>query len=129
MTLIRFVQEQRDKAIERLENMFNALDGGITKKKYLMICEQLGKEPTPEGIQDVINVFNGLGDRVYPDIGYVGKDYTQLPVLFDLYGIEDQRDKEFAIEVLNWLDARAIKKSADQVKSELDKIKRQSRGK
>ena len=99
--------------------------------------EQLGKEPIeeelppdfddfPEIVIDAISTFNMLGDRVYPEIGYVGKDYTNLNVYMDLYQIED---KEFFLELLHWLDSRAIKKSSDQVKREYEKLKRKSSGK
>jgi len=55
------------------------------------MCEQIGKEPDPEEIppevedfpldvQKALLLYNKLGDRIYPDIGYLGKDYTQLPI-------------------------------------------------
>lgn len=108
----------------------------MTQEKYLNICEQLGQEPNPDKMppswedlpeiaQTAINTFNALGDRVYPEIGYVGKDYTNLPILIDIYGIEDT---DYFIEILNWLDARAIKKSSDNLKKEYDKLKRKSSG-
>jgi hypothetical protein len=117
--------------------MYNNLDAKMTRDRYLEMCEQLGKEPNPdqippawedfpEVIQVAINIFGLLGDRVYPDIGYVGKDYTNLPTLIEVYGVED---KELLIEVLDFLDSRAIKKSSEQMKKELDKLKRKSSGK
>ena len=98
--------------------------------------EQLGKDPKdseippdyddlPEVMAYAIRAFNILGDRVYPDIGYVGKDYTNLPILIDLYGIEDV---DYFLEILHHLDARAIKKSSEQLKREYDKLKRNSSG-
>ena len=99
--------------------------------------EQLGKEPVeseippdfddlPEIAVQAISAFNMLGDRAYPEIGYVGKDYTNLPHYIDVYGIED---KEYFLQILAWLDARAIKKSSEMMKREYDKLKRQNRGK
>ena len=101
------------------------------------MMEQLGKEPVPEEIPPdgndhpldmvhALNAFNILGDRVYPDIGFVGKDYTNLPILMDLYGVENT---EFFLECLHTLETKAIKKSSEQLKREMDKLKRQSRGK
>ncbi len=98
--------------------------------------EQLGQEidldRMPKDINDfpdivvlAINVFNRLGDRVYPEIGYIGKDYTNLKLYMGLYGIDTQ-DEDFFLELLEWLDTRAIKKSAEQLKREYDKIKRKS---
>ena len=46
----------------------------------------------------------------------------------NVYGIEEE-DKDFLLEIIEWLDARAIKKSAEQLKREYDKIKRKSSGK
>ena len=77
----------------------------------------------PDIVVLAINTFNRLGDRVYSEIGYIGKDYTNLKLYMDLYGIDTQ-DEDFFLEFLEWLDARAIKKSAEQLKREYDKIKR-----
>lgn len=104
----------------------------MTADKYLNLCEQLGKDPNPDEIppdwedfpeivQYAINTFNMLGDRIYPEVGYVGKDYTNLPHLIDCYEIED---KEFFLEILQWLDSRAIKKSSQELKKQYDKLKR-----
>ena len=101
------------------------------------MMEQLGREPVeseippddqdfPEIIIDAINTFNLLGDRAYPEIGYIGKDYTNLPILIEIFEIED---KEYFLDILAWLDARAIKKSSETLKREYDKLKRKSSGK
>ena len=108
----------------------------MTRERYLQMCEQLEKAPNPEEIppdfedfppemQQAIAVFNSLGDRVYPDIGYIGKDYTNLPLLIDVYGIEDS---EYLVEILHYLDGRAIQKSAETLKRERDKLKRSTSG-
>ena len=34
------------------------------------------------------------------------------------------QDKEFFLEILSWLDSRAIQKSSDQLKRDYDKLKR-----
>jgi hypothetical protein len=112
--------------------MYQNLDTGMTRNKYLDMCEQLGKEPSdkeippdwedfPEIVQEAINTFNQLGDRVYPEIGFVGKDYTNLPHYIEIYGIAN---KEFFLEVISWLDSRAIKKSSETLKKQYDKLKR-----
>ena len=108
----------------------------MTRERYLDMMEQLGKEPVeneippdildlPEIIVDALNTFNNLGDRVFPEIGYVGKDYTNLPFFLEAYGVTD---KEFFLEILSWLDSRAIKRSSEQLKKEYDKLKRKSSG-
>jgi len=112
--------------------MYKNLDTGMTRNKYLTMCEQLNKEPDdeelppdwqdfPELIQNAINTFNQLGDRVFPEIGYVGKDYTNLPYFTEMYEVQDT---EFFLEILSWLDSRAIKKSSENLKKEYDKLKR-----
>jgi len=110
----------------------------MTRSKYLDMMEQLGKEPIeseippdwedlPEIVVSAVRTFNMLGDRAYPEIGYVGKDYTNLNHYLELY---DVTDKEYFLEILAWLDARAIKQSSEQLKKEYDKLKRsQNRGK
>ena len=96
------------------------------------MCEQLEQEPIeneippdwedfPEVVQHAINTFNQLGDRVFPEIGFVGKDYTNLTHYLEVY---DVNDKEFFLEIISWLDSRAIKKSSEDLKRQYDKLKR-----
>lgn len=109
----------------------------MTQDKYLDMMEQLGREPSleeippdisdlPDLIQTALSTFNMLGDRVYPEIGYVGKDYTNVKLYIDIYEINDT---EFFLEILNWLDSRAVKKSSEHLKQEMEKAKRKGRGK
>lgn len=104
----------------------------MTRDRYLTMCEQMGKEPVedeippdwedfPEIVQLAIYTFNMLGDRVYPEVGYVGKDYTNLPHLLEIYDIEDT---EYFLDLLHWLDSRAIQESSDRLKREAEKLKR-----
>ena len=106
----------------------------MTAERYLEMCEQLGKEPNldemPPSWEDLpeiaiyaMNTFSMLGDRVYPDIGLIGKDYTNLPLYMDVYGIED---KELFLEILSYLESRVIEKSQQQLKRERDKLKRKN---
>ncbi len=98
--------------------------------------EQLGQEPKeheippdgedlPEIIIDAINTFNLLNDRIYSDVGYIGKDYSKLPYYMEVYEIED---KEYFLQILHWLDSRAIKQSSDRLKREHEKLKRKHSG-
>lgn len=102
----------------------------------MSMCEQLGQEPKeeeippdmedlPEEAQVALSIFNSLGDRVFPEIGYIGKDYTNLLTFIDVYGVEDI---SFLMEVLSSLDSRAIKESSENLKKEYDKLKRKSSG-
>ncbi len=96
------------------------------------MCEQLGQEPNleeiPPDIEDfpeiavqAMSTFSSLGDRVFPDIGYMGKDFTTLPYYLEMYDIEDN---ELFLELLTYLESRAIKTSQDQLKREREKLKR-----
>lgn len=98
----------------------------------------MGKDPNPDEMppefedlpyiaQVALVVFNRLGDRVASEIGYLGKDYTTLPIYLDLH--PEIEDKEFFIEILLWLDNRVLKKSSEDMKRARDKIKRNTRGK
>lgn len=106
----------------------------MTQDRYFDMQEQMGIEPDwdrvpvdfkefPNIVPYALEIFSRMGDRVYPEIGYIGKDYTNLPIIMDSYPIED---KDLLLEILEWLDARAIKKSSEQLKREYDKIKRKT---
>jgi hypothetical protein len=109
----------------------------MTKDKYLSLCEQLKQEPSeekcppgyedfPEPVQQAIEVFNKLGDRVYPDIGYMGKDYTSINLHMEVAGVTQ---KEIFLDTLVRLDAFMIKKSAEQLKKARDSVKKKGHGK
>lgn len=123
---------QRELCLEKLEEMFKNLDTGMSSERYFEMQEQMGLEiePSevppdlndfPDDVISAVSAFGRLGDRVYPEIGYIGKDYTLLSELMPLYPINN---KDFFLQVLEWLDARVIKQSADQLKREYDKMKR-----
>lgn len=122
---------------QRLEKWQNNLEAGMTKEKYLAVCEQLGQEPSedrcppdyedfPLPLQQAIEVFNRLGDRVFPDIGYMGKDYTSLPLHMKVVRV---RDEDIFLEALARLDASLIKKSAEQMKKARDSVMKKGHGK
>lgn len=109
----------------------------MTRDRYLDMMEQLGNEPIteelppdfedlPEIMVSAIQTFNSLNDKIYPEIGYTGKDYTNLPYFIEMYEV---KDTEYFLEILSWLDSRAIKKSSEAMKREYDKLKRKSSGK
>ena len=128
--------DQKEQTLKRLEKMYKNLETKMTRDRYLTMCEQLGKEPDPDEIppawedfpeivQLAVYTFNTLGDRVYPEIGYVGKDYTNLSHLLEIHDIED---KEYFLDILHWLDSRAIQQSAEQMKRQYEKLKRRNSG-
>lgn len=96
--------------------------------------EQVGKEPDPDKIpigaedlaldaQIALSIYNRLGSRIYGDVGFVGKDYTNLPILIEVYSI---KDKELLIDLLNIIDTFNIQKSQEAIKKEFDKLKKKS---
>lgn len=108
----------------------------MTKEKYLTLCEQMGQEPSeakippeyqdfPWPLQQAIEVFNRLGDRVYPDIGYMGKDYTSLSLHMEVIGVTE---RDIFLEALVRLDAHLIKRSAEQMKKARDSVKKKGNG-
>ena len=108
----------------------------MTKDKYLSLCEQMNEEPNedkcppgyedfPESVQQAIEVFNKLGDRVYPDIGYMGKDYTSINLHMEVVGVAQ---KDIFLDTLVRLDAFMIKKSAEQLKKARDSVKKKGNG-
>ncbi len=130
------MEDQREKLWERLEKWQKHKNSKMDKNRYLSMMDELGKEPVPEevppGIEDfpaiiglAIDTFNSLGDRVYPDIGYIGKDYTNLPYFLRINCIPVE-DEDLFLEILLRLDMEAIKHSSEQLKREYDKAKRKS---
>lgn len=108
----------------------------MTKEKYLDICDKLNQEPIedkcppdfedfPEAVIQAIQVFNKLGDRVYPEIGYMGKDYTSLNLHMEVVGVTN---KEIFLETLVRLDSYVIKESAEQLKKARDSAKKKGNG-
>jgi hypothetical protein len=125
------VQEELDKSLSTLDKFLNQPEG-ISKDKYLALMEQLGKEPELDKMpldyfdlcpdaQIAVNIYNRLGNRVYGDVGFVGKDYTNLPILIEIFGITN---KDLLIDLLNVLDASNIDKSQKAMKKMMDDIKK-----
>ena len=107
----------------------------MTKDQYLEMCEQMGEEPDwekcppawedfPEIVVTATNIFNLLGSRIYADVGYVGKDYTNFDFLLKQYYIDDFQ-KSYLFELITWLDARQIDLSQKSLREQRDKIQRQ----
>jgi hypothetical protein len=94
--------------------------------------EQLNEEPKieemppdyedfPDVVIDAIETFNSLGDHIYAEVGYTGKDYTNLPYYMKINKVQDE---ELFLDILLRLDAQAIQTSQKRIKAEVDKMKR-----
>jgi len=99
------------------------------------MCEQTGQEidwekcppeldDFPESVITALTIFNSLGNRIYPDVGFIGKDYTNLSLLYKLYGIEETIEKDYIFELLIFMDNKTQEDSRKRIKVEMDKIKR-----
>ncbi len=76
----------------------------MTAEQYLMMCEQMGWEPREEEIpkdpgflpfevQNALIIFNILPDKIEGMSGsWLGKDFSALEVLMNIYEIDDRRD-------------------------------------
>ena len=106
----------------------------MSKDQYLEMMEQMGEEPDwekcppdwedfPSIIGDIMNVYHSMGDRVYPDVGYIGKDFTQLKFFLKHYDIQ-KHQHDFVINTILWLDSKAIERSQKKIKAEYDRMKR-----
>ena len=99
-----------------------------------MMCEQTGEEINwekcppdwedfPDIVVDTISIFNSMGDKVYPDIGYIGKDFTNFKFLLKYYNISNNQI-DFVLDTILWLDNRTIEKSQKRMKAEYDRMKK-----
>jgi|TARA_B110000858_G_scaffold88556_1_gene102215 hypothetical protein len=107
----------------------------MNKDQYLRMVEQTGEEidwercppdwdDFPASVETAMSIFNSLGDKIYPEIGYVGKDFTTLELLYNFYEINLRVEKEWIFELLLHLESDTIAKSQRQIKAEYDKMKK-----
>ena len=107
----------------------------MTKDQYLRMVEQTGEEidwdrcppdieDFPMIVLDALNIFNSLGNRVYPDVGFIGKDYSNLEFLYQVYNRKTKYEREIIFDVLLHLEADTQKESRRQIKAAYDKVKR-----
>lgn len=99
------------------------------------MCEQTGEEidwercppdaeDFPESIITSMRIYNALGNKLAADIGYIGKDFENLDLLFRLEGIENNLEKDWALEIILYLDSYYIAESQQKMKAEFDKMKK-----
>jgi len=80
-------------------------------------------EDFPDMVHTAINIFNALGDRMYPDVGFVGKDFTNLELLYNFHKVPEY-NKEYILELCLEMERITRKESQDQIKAAYDKIKK-----
>ncbi len=105
----------------------------MTKEAYFEMCEQLQMEPVeseipleisdfPDLVQTGLLIYSKLKDNWDPTVGkYMGKEYTIVFELFELYGIESIDERITLLDLMQVVDHTRIVISADKVKAELSK--------
>ena len=81
-------------------------------------------EDFPNSVHTAIQIYNSLGDRIYPEVGFIGKDFTNLDLFFNLHYVKEQTEKDYIMELLLLLDAQSIKQSQEQIKAAHAKMKK-----
>lgn len=96
----------------------------MTKASYLEMCELMGSEPkdseTPvefndlvTEVQEAIVLYNNLQDQWdYMGGNYIGKDFSYINTVFDIYNIEPELKKHM-FELLNQIDRIRSKQIQD----------------
>lgn len=132
MILPTFKESEEQLLIKELQKFLKDQDSPIKLETYLNMCEQLGKDPDPEEMpmsydqlsydcQLSFSIFTKLGSRVYGDVGFTGKDYTNLPILIEVHKIID---KSLLLSLLTTIESYYVEKSQKQIKKAHDDMKK-----
>lgn len=101
----------------------------MTKEKYFEMCEMLKQEPVdseipielddfPSLVQQCFSIYSVLTDVWDPMGGnYLGKDYSLVFDLFELYSIEKE-DRLLGLQVLQFMDSVRSKLVAEKIKQQ-----------
>ena len=106
----------------------------MTKDQYLEMMEQMNQEPDwdkcppagedfPDSVMEALHIYNSLGNRIFPEVGFTGKDFTTLPLIMELQQIEPH-ERDWLMEILLFLDNREIVASQKAIKAAYDRAKR-----
>lgn len=88
----------------------------MTKEAYFELCEMLGSDPVeeeipleiddfPELVQQAFVIYGMLSDNWEGMSGsYLGKDFSLLFNLFELYGIDTKEEKLLATDFIKQID-------------------------
>lgn len=107
----------------------------MDRDKYFMMCEELGQEPVeseippayedfPTEVHTAYKMFNDLPDNYTGGQMSIfsGKDYTALPVLFELYSVSSE-DRLGIFRIINYLDSKARQKAIKDAEAAAKKAK------
>lgn len=108
----------------------------MTKERYLEMMEQMGAEPKEEEIppdssdflSDTLTVFeiNGHLRDIWDGMSgsYMGKDFSTLPILFDIYEITNKDNQLLYLRLLNIIISENINIVGQKIKQEQKKHKK-----
>jgi len=100
--------------------------------EYLAVCEKLGKEPDydkmpmddgnfPYEVQLALLVHSVLPDRWDGMSGsYLGKDWSALGTLLNVYNIEDKKTVSFFLKNIDMLQTRSINDEMEKERKRRD---------
>jgi len=100
--------------------------------EYLAVCEKLGKEPNydkmpmddgnfPYEVQLALLVHSVLPDRWDGMSGsYLGKDWSALGTLLNVYNIEDKKTVSFFLKNIDMLQTRSINDEMEKERKRRD---------
>ena len=77
----------------------------------------------PDSVINALNIFHCMGNKIYPEIGMIGKDWTSTDRLFTHFLITED-DKEWIEELLIWLESYTVDEAQRKLKAEYDRMKR-----
>ena len=101
----------------------------MSKEAYFEMCEQLGEEPLeheiplelsdfPELVQQCFVMYGILSDN-WDSMGgnYLGKDYSIVFKLFDIYQVSDPSEKLLSLDFMQHIDSVRSKLISDKIKA------------
>ena len=77
----------------------------------------------PQSVPTAMEIFNCLGDKIQSEIGFVGKDFTNIDMLYNLHDITHPKEKDWTLELLLYLEGQAIDRSQKAINAEYVKAK------
>lgn len=84
----------------------------------------IGFEDLPLECQLAYHIYNRLGNRVYGDVGFVGKDYTNLPMLIEIHNIFD---KCLLLTLLTKIESIEVADAQKKIKKMYDDMKKKTK--
>lgn len=107
----------------------------MTKDTYFEMCEQMGVEPIeaeipvdpsdfPELVETSMLIYTKLRDNWDGMSGrYLGKDYSLVPFLFNLYNVDNQEEQRLSMSFLQTMDTARTKIISDKVAAQTNSNK------